>query len=208
MLRGTCRNCTKKISPQYPIVELLTGLVFASVGYFYSVGAIADMIVAVMYAFAFACLVVIVVYDWRYMEIPMGVMWGAIALFLTANVATDWYSGAFDGSVWATQTFLYAASAAVAFCFFFGLSYISDETWMGYGDAFIAIAIGLLLGPVGTFVALLIAFCVGAIYGVGLMLIQGKSSKTEIPFGPFLILGLYTAFIIVHAYPDLLTIIV
>lgn len=201
MLRGKCRSCAQKISIQYPLVEIAMGVIFASVGFFVSTGAVSSLLTGVLYALGFACLVVIFVYDLKYMEIPMSVMWLCIGFFLGGNVAIDVYTG-FGGDVWSSTTVLHMMSAAVAFCFFFGLSYVSDETWMGYGDAFIAIVIGLLLGPIGTFLALLIAFCVGAIYGVGLMFIKNKSSKTEIPFGPFLIFGLYVVFVVQSVVPD------
>ena len=200
LLRGRCRTCKKKISVQYPLVEFTTALIFASVGYFCGIGVI-GLLTGVFYALGFAGLVVIFVYDLKYMEIPMGVMWGVIGFFVVANIATDMSAGAFS-NIWESVTCVHALSAFVAFCFFFGLSYFSDETWMGYGDAFIAIAIGLLLGPIGTFLALLVAFCVGAIWGIVLMLAYGRSSKSEIPFGPFLILGLYVIFVVQNFFPN------
>lgn len=202
LLHGKCRHCAQKISMQYPLVEILTGLVFASVGYFVSSGSVNPLLTGVLYALGFACLVVIFVYDLKYMEIPMNVMWLGIGFFLGGVIMLDLYTGMGDG-LWYSATFTHVLSAAVAFCFFFGLSYFSDETWMGYGDAFIAIAIGLLLGPFGTFLALLVAFCVGALYGIGLMFIKNRSLKTEIPFGPFLIFGLYVIFLVQCTVPDL-----
>lgn len=201
LLRGKCRACHKKISLQYPLVEIATGLIFASIGYFHSIGTVSSLLASVFIALAFACLVVIFVYDLKYMEIPMTVMWSAIGFFIAANFSQDLFDG-FVGGFWESVIFSHGMSALVAFCFFFGLSYFSDETWMGYGDAFIAIAIGLLLGPIGTFLALLVAFCVGALYGMGLMFVKKKSMKTEIPFGPFLIFGLYAIFFVRGLIPD------
>ncbi|MFA5986224.1 MAG: prepilin peptidase [Parcubacteria group bacterium] len=205
LLRGKCRACQKKISMQYPLVEFATGAIFGAVGAFFVHGSIDHLLVAVLYAFVFAHLVVIFVYDWKYMEIPMNVMWMAIALLIVANMTRDLHIDAFWTDVWSSVSFTHGMSAVVAFCFFFGLSYISDETWMGYGDAFIAIAIGLLLGPIGTFIALLVAFCVGAIYGIGLMVIKKRSLKTEVPFGPFLIFGLGAAFVVQNVYPHMIS---
>ncbi len=203
ILRGKCRVCRQKISMQYPLVEVTTGVLFGVVGFFYTNGSIDNLLIAVLYAFVFAHLMVIFVYDWKHMEIPMSVMWMAIMLSFVINVMIDIHAHAFAENLWESISFLHGASALVAFCFFFGLSYVSDETWMGYGDSFIAIVLGLILGPIATFVALLTAFCVGAIYGIGLMAVKKRSLKTEIPFGPFLIFGLFTAFILQYAYPDL-----
>lgn len=208
LLGGKCRSCKKPISRQYPFVEIVTAVIFASVGLFYVQDTVGYLLVAVIYAFAFAHLMVIFVYDGKYMEIPMFVMWMCIGLFVVANIVMDLNSDVFATDLWGSVTVMHGLSALVAFGFFFGLSYISDETWMGYGDAFIALAMGLLLGPIGTFVAMLIAFCVGAVYGVGLMIIQKKSSKTEIPFGPFLIFGMYCAFVLQNVYPEFFALLV
>ncbi len=201
-LRGKCRSCKKKISWQYPLVEIMTAVIFGFIGYFYAIESIDNLLVAVLYSFAFACLVVIFVYDVKYMEIPMNAMWLAILLLLVANVISDIDANAFADGLWQTKTFAHSISALVAFCFFFGLSYVSDETWMGYGDAFVAIAIGLLLGPIGTFLALMVAFCVGAVWGMVLVVAKGSSMKSAIPFGPFLIFGLFTIFLIQNLWPS------
>jgi len=201
LLQGKCRHCHKKISWQYPIVELMTGVIFGFIGYFYVAGSVSNLLVAVLYSFAFACLVVVFVYDVKYMEIPMAAMWGAIGLFFFANIVSDINVGAFSTGFFQSATFTHSISALVAFCFFFGLSYVSHETWMGYGDAFVAIAIGLLLGPIGTFLALMVAFCVGAIIGIGLIMAQGKTMKTAIPFGPFLIFGLFVLYVVQNMWP-------
>ncbi len=202
MLRGKCRNCKQKISWQYPLVELMTGIIFACIGYFYFLGSIENLLVAVLYSFAFACLTVVFVYDVKYMEIPMAAMWGAIGLIFLANIISDVDANTFSEGFLQSKTFTHSMSALVAFCFFFGLSYVSDETWMGYGDAFVAISIGLLLGPMGTFLALMVAFCVGAIIGIGLMMVGGKTMKTAIPFGPFLIFGLFVIFVVQNINPE------
>ncbi len=200
-LRGKCRNCRKKISLQYPLVELITGGVFASVGYFYVAGFIEILLVGVLYALAFAGLIVICVYDFLYMEIPMSVLWSAVGFLALAIVCIDVYAG-FPEGVWRSTIGIHSMSAGVVFCFFFGLSYFSDETWMGYGDAFIAIAIGLLLGPIGSFLALLLAFCAGAIGGIFLLFAKGRTMKTAVPFGPFLIFGLYVVFVLQTVFPN------
>ncbi len=201
ILRGKCRNCHKKISWQYPLVEIATAIIFTLIGYFYTIGSIDNLLVAVLYSFVFACLMVVFVYDVKYMEIPMHAMWLAIGLLVVINIVNDISGGSLQGDFWHSTTFTHSLSALVAFCFFFGLSYISDETWMGYGDAFLAIAIGLLLGPMATFLALMVAFCVGALVGMGLVVAKGKTMKTAIPFGPFLIFGLLVIFVVLNLYP-------
>ena len=60
---------------------------------------------------------------------------------------------------------------------------------MGFGDVKLAVLMGLLLGLSNVLVALFLAFFFGAIIGIILMAGQKKSLKSEIPFGPFLIIG-------------------
>ena len=64
---------------------------------------------------------------------------------------------------------------------------------MGFGDVKLAVLMGLLLGVYNVLVALFLAFFFGAIIGVILMVFERKSLKSEIPFGPFLIIGTFIA---------------
>ena len=64
---------------------------------------------------------------------------------------------------------------------------------MGVGDVKLAFLIGLLLGWPNTLLALFFAFLIGAIIGLGLIILKKKTIKSEMPFGPFLILGIYLA---------------
>ena len=64
---------------------------------------------------------------------------------------------------------------------------------MGFGDVKLAILMGLLLGVPNVLVALFLAFFLGAIIGLMLMVGKKKGLKSEIPFGPFLITGTFIA---------------
>ncbi|MEI8249452.1 MAG: A24 family peptidase, partial [Candidatus Taylorbacteria bacterium] len=70
---------------------------------------------------------------------------------------------------------------------------VSKGTWMGLGDAKLALGIGWLLGINGGVNAIVLAFWIGAILSVTWLFVTYKKfkSKTEIPFGPYLILGMY-----------------
>jgi len=70
---------------------------------------------------------------------------------------------------------------------------VSKGRWMGVGDIKLAFLIGLLLGWPNTLLALFLAFLIGAIIGLGLIILKKKTIKSELPFGPFLILGIYLA---------------
>ncbi len=198
-LCGKCRYCKKPISWQYPMVELMCCFAFVLAlvgsGRFISENASLGYGIAGLTATVFAAMIVIFVYDLKYMEVPMIAIWiGVIASIATIGVIT---LGFFQGvEFFGLPAFLHALSGAMAFLFFFLLSYLSDETWMGYGDGFIALVIGLLLGPLATFVAIVVAVWLGTIVGLSLVIFGSKGMKSAIPFGPFLVGGMFVSYAI------------
>jgi len=196
LLFGKCRYCKSKISLQYPLVEFFTAIIFVVVAYASEISFVNNSIlIAIVMCIILASMFVVFIYDFKYMEVPMIAIYIAIALgFLL------FYLNNFDFH----SILIRLLSAITAFSFFFGLSYFSNEEWMGYGDGYIAFVIGLVLSPFWAFVAILIAVWSGAIIGSILMLIKGKSIKTAIPFGPYLVTGLYLAYFLEHFYPDFL----
>jgi leader peptidase (prepilin peptidase)/N-methyltransferase len=86
----------------------------------------------------------------------------------------------------------------ILFLFFWALWYFSKGTWMGFGDAKLALAIGLTLGFSRGITATILGFWIGAITGIVLMILsrskwlrQKIGMKSEVPFGPFLIIGFF-----------------
>jgi len=79
--------------------------------------------------------------------------------------------------------------AGVWFLFFLGINVISKGKWMGFGDVKLAILLGFLISWPNILMAMFLSFFLGAIIGVGLILIKKKGMKTEVPFAPFLITG-------------------
>ncbi|MDQ1284251.1 MAG: leader peptidase (prepilin peptidase) / N-methyltransferase [Patescibacteria group bacterium] len=201
LLRAKCRNCKKKISWQYPLMELFTAAIFAGIGAkFFDAGVAVSWIETGYYLTMASALIVIFIYDWLYMEIPGIVLWPAIFAAVGFNLWLDW-NGVSDlgefGNVlslgWLGMLGLKTPSgvlaAAAAFTFFFSLSAMSREKWMGMGDAYLAILLGLILGWPQILLALFLAFAIGAIYGIILISLKKKKMKSQIPFAPFLIAG-------------------
>ncbi len=204
-LRGRCRSCKTRISVQYPLVELFTGIIFAllflkfqNILYF---SFFSFTFIYVYYAMIFSILIVITVYDLRHKIIPdmLSFIFGALAfigLFLFSNnVLTD-QTGIYLHMPSVLELF---SGILVAFPFAF-FWFISSGRWMGFGDAKLAVGIGYLLGIAGAFSGLVIAFYSGAIVGLCLIIfskIYGGhyKLKSEIPFAPFLVLGTILAFL-------------
>lgn len=208
-LRGKCRHCQEKISWQYPVVESACAgaFVLAALGTraYEQLDSGIIYAIAALTALVFASLLVIFVYDLKFMEVPMVAIWIGVGLcgaILVISTLTASGEIGFFGS----QLFLHGLSGTVAFLFFFLLSYVSDETWMGYGDGFIALVIGLLLGPLATFVAIVIAVWVGTFVGLSLVFFGSKGMKSAIPFGPFLVTGMFGAYAIQIFAPQWLSI--
>lgn len=189
--KGRCRSCGFKLSLQYPLVEVLTGIF---VTYFYfnrgqdifnfyllnlydGGGAALNFILNIL---IFSLFLVIFFYDIRNQIIP-NVMVYPLILLGFALQARHYYLG------FAVTENLIAALAIAIFFFFLWL--ISKGSWMGLGDAKLILATSLFLGFERAPSAFLFSFWVGAIYALPLLFLKKVSVSSRIPFGPFIILG-------------------
>ncbi len=180
---GRCRQCGAKLSWQYPVVEVLTGLLFLKIVLVFGSQTFNPAII--FWWLIVSILLVITVYDLRHKIIPDGLVGWLLILALVRWVVLP--------SLPITN---YLLAAAGLFAFFALLWSLSHGRWMGFGDAKLALVIGLLLGVEGGVSAVVLAFWSGA--AVGLLLIAGQrlslpgrsfTIKSEIPFAPFLALG-------------------
>lgn len=80
-------------------------------------------------------------------------------------------------------------SGLVLMAFFYGLWFFTKGKGFGFGDVKLAPSLGLLLGWPRTLVGMFIAFCLGAVVAIVLIISGKKRFGQTIPFGPFLILG-------------------
>ncbi len=211
-LQGRCRTCKTKISAIYPAVELATGLIFAALFLkFSALGGSAsggqDMfypsilifsITYIYYTFIFSLLLVIAVYDLRHKIIPDPlVLFFNLVAFITLFFFTNFI---FSPHVPNIIEFMSGILIASPFAFIW---FVSRGTWMGLGDAKLALGLGWLLGLSLALSGLVLAFYFGAIFGLLLLTLTKKyGMKSEIPFAPFLVLGAFLAFIFnFHLFP-------
>lgn len=189
LLKFQCRSCKEKISWQYPLVELSTGLLFATVAsVFFNASDPANWSFVIYLLGVISALVVIFVYDLLYLEIPDVILWPAVAWALAFGLFFNFYGAAASQNM-NLGFFSKLTAAGAAFAFFFLLSKLSKEKWMGMGDAYLAILLGLILGWPQIILALFLAFFIGSIYGIILILAKMKTMKSQVPFAPFLVLG-------------------
>lgn len=187
--RGRCRHCGSRIPLRYPLVELATGVLFALV--FWKFFPVAQLIVL---GWVIAALIVLIAgYDIRHKIIPDAFAYtlAAIAFFFVAVI--DPFSltlRPFDLLALFSGPIL-AAPLAILFL-------ISGGRWMGLGDAKLQLGLGWILGFWSGLSALVLAFWIGALWGITLLAAsrvrpaeesRQYSMKSELPFGPFLILG-------------------
>jgi len=188
ILRGKCRYCQKPISFQYPLVELATGILFLCV---WQAGG--EPLSFFFNSTIASFLIIIFVYDLKHYIIPDRVIYPAIGIaFLyrafEALAFNHWPLG-FEISSLINP--LLAAFGAAAF--FLVIVLISRGRWMGVGDIKLAFLMGLILGWPNILAALFLAFFIGAIFGVALVIAGRKTLKSEVPFGPFLVTGTFIA---------------
>lgn len=169
-----CRYCKKKISWQYPVVEIATACLFLLIFNFkFSIFNL------IYYFIIISFLIIIFTYDLKHYIIPNRIVYPAIIislLYLLAAAAT-----AYD------SLFYYFLSAFIASGFFLTLVLVSKGRWMGLGDVKLAFLMGLILGWPNILLALFLSFLSGSVIGMGLIIFGKKGFKSQIPFGPFLV---------------------
>lgn len=204
LLSARCRDCGEKISWQYPTVEIATGVVFALIGkYFFIIDDLTTWLPVLYYLSVFSILMIIFVYDLKYMEIPMLVLWIGIGLSLVYFLYLDWQNFQSLKSFWELRTVSGILASIVAGGFFYALSAYSKETWMGYGDAYLGVLVGMIMGWPDVWPAMMLSFVIGAIVSVALVVFQRKTMKSQVPFAPFLITGTFLVLILPKIFPAL-----
>jgi leader peptidase (prepilin peptidase) / N-methyltransferase len=180
-LRGRCRACGRSISWRYPLVEALTGGLFAAVVWREGVTPLAVSLLI----FAAALLVVAFIdLDHQIIPnvitlpgIPFGLLVGAL---LGEPPLLDRILGTLAGA-----GFLYLV------LFYGGVVFGQDA--MGEGDLNLIALIGAFLGWRGVIISILVGCLTGSAVGLALIGLQRLQRREHIPFGPFLALGAIVA---------------
>ena len=171
-LKGKCRGCGSKISPIYPFMEFMTGVLFALS--YYMLGFGLELVVAILFM---SLLIIITVSDIAYMLIPDKVLLPfAVVLFgmRLLSPLTPWWDS--------------LLGAVVGFGVLLLIAFVS-KGGMGGGDIKLFFVIGLVLGTVHTLLTLFLAALIGSIVGIILLKRTGNGRKTPIPFGPSIALA-------------------
>ena len=168
--RGRCTRCRKRLSLQYPLVELLTAVGFV---YLYP-----DFLAILI----FSCLLVLFAVDMKRMILPDAAL---VVLGIAILV------GSF--AISPSERLTHACAGIGAGLGFLSLWLVTRRQGFGFGDVKLVTLLGLFLGYPLIIIALYIAFLTGAIVGVILMMSHRAKLKSRIAFGPFLIIGAVSA---------------
>ena len=174
LLRGRCRGCGTGISWQYPVVELVTGLLFAACVLRFGVGPEA------LAAMAFSALLVAMSgIDLHTTLLPDDLTLPLLWIGLLVSTTTL-FVGPVDAIFGAAAGYLSLWAVNAAF------RRIVGKEGMGQGDFKLLAALGAWCGLQGILPIVLIASFIGAVVGSAWLLARGKDRSTPLPFGPYL----------------------
>ena len=192
LLRGRCSACRAPISSRYPLVELAAGLLSLAVVYHF--GATAQALAALILTWALIALTLI---DFDTQLLPDNITLPLLWLGLVVNS-----QGLFvplEAALWGA-----VAGYLALWSIYWLFKLITGKEGMGYGDFKLLAALGAWLGWQLLPVVILLSSLVGAIIGIGLMLILGRDKNIPIPFGPYLAIAGWLALIwgdqLMHQY--------
>ena len=190
LLRGKTSCCNSTLSWQYPFIELMTAVLFV-ISYLFA-GFRIELLAALALSVLTMPLVMIDIKEHR-LPNPLTYAGFISGIAVSAAISTR------EGSVSPTVDSLILALIASAF---FLLLNILSRGGMGIGDVKLAAMLGALISPFGWSIigaGFVFAFVLGAIVGLLLLLLKRAIRKTQIPFGPYMLVGVWVALVIGNA---------
>jgi prepilin signal peptidase PulO-like enzyme (type II secretory pathway) len=192
LIKGKCQTCSKKISFFYPIIEFVTGFLFAISLPLLKMKAINPIIfdaqginfnfdlgIFIFLLFCLTILIFIFFYDILFYSIDDRVLVPAI-IIIFAFIAIINQQNIFPD-------FKSAIIGALIPTIFFGIQIlISKGKWLGSGDLRIGVIMGLILGFPNIIIGLFISYLLGSLLGLIIYIKKGYIKNIKIPFGPFL----------------------
>lgn len=191
LLGGKCRYCHKRISIQYPLVELATGLLFAlAAASVLSGPAGSDLAAALFWVMlgrawlVVGVMVVIFIFDLRWYLIPDQVTLPAMAAVVAFNLAIEFWLGGGEAAGLFWRNWLIGGIIGGGF---FLLQFLATKgKGIGGGDLRLGLLMGLVLGWQNLLVALFLAYMAGSIVGLTLISLGKKQWGSKLPLGVFL----------------------
>ena len=177
LLKGQCKHCQTAISLRYPLVELLTGLVFAVCAWKF--GATWTALATMVFS-AYLIAMIFIDADTQLLpdQLTLPLMWGGIVFHLAAYLLqADW------GITTLVDSLLGAIVGYMSLWSIFQLfKLVTGKEGMGYGDFKLLAALGAWLG----ISVLPIIIIMSALVGLVFALIMKVAKNQPMPFGPYL----------------------
>ncbi len=221
ILRGKCRHCGKKISVQYPLVELITGLLFAGATWrlgrlpFFNIITnlplgektllLASFLISLYWI---SVLIILSVYDWKRYLILTPVLFPATIITFIWRIIIGYLLKSYNfvclpyfyrylgenNFLWGNWSYFSSFFWGIisSFVIIALIVVISKEKAMGWGDALLAPFLGMILGWPAIILALMLSFLIGGLVSFILILMRKKNLKSHLPFAPFLTAGTLT----------------
>jgi leader peptidase (prepilin peptidase)/N-methyltransferase len=181
LLGGKCASCKARISPRYPIVELVTALLSAAVVWRF--GFYWQSVTALVVTWALVALTVI---DLDHQILPDAITLPLLWLGLLASLA--WHAGLAPPLPTDPRSAIVGAVAGYLslWSVYWAFKLITGKEGMGYGDFKLFGALGAWLGWQMLPLVLLLSAFTGAVVGIALIVARGRDRNVPIPFGPYL----------------------
>lgn len=184
--RGRCRYCKKPISPQYPLVELATAILFVLSYAYWPVDLHGGLWLTFgAWLVVLTGLMALLVYDLRWYLLPNRILFPLVlpaAFMALVGVAQA------DVVAWALANVVLAV--AVGGGIFYVLFQVSAGKWIGGGDVKLGWLLGLVVAtPAKAFLFIFLAALLGSAVSLPLLATKRLKATSVIPFGPFLIVG-------------------
>jgi len=180
LLRGKCRGCGAHISLQYPLVELLNGLL--TLALFIKFGPTLTFLVLFLFCSA---LVVITFIDLEHQIIPDEISLSGIVIGFVCSFFLPWQT-------WINSLLGILLGGGSLLMVAYGYQWLTGKEGMGGGDIKLLAMMGAFLGWKSVLFIVFASSLIGSVVGVTMMLVQKKDSKLAIPFGPYLAFGAFT----------------
>lgn len=225
-----CRHCGHLISLQYPLVEILTGIIFITVPYYLinfqffllrqgyggqSIFQLSNyqLLITIIWLLIFLLFLLLSIIDFRQYIIPDSINLSLAVLGIVliisqlsgvsgqmSDVNGQWsffghYAMLFDFGMLSTVNSQWSIvishifAALIAMLFFGTIILLTKGKAMGWGDFKLVGPLGLIFGWPDIIMVLFLAFIIGAVFSVVLLIRKKKKMKEAVPFGPFLIAG-------------------
>lgn len=174
LLRGKCGNCATTISPRYPVLELVTGLMTLALAWFFDLSP--ALLGAALLTWALIALTMI---DIDHQLLPDDITLPLLWLGLIFNISGT-YASLSDAVIGAVAGYL------ILWGIYWAFKLLTGKEGMGYGDFKLLAALGAWMGWQALPLIILLSSLVGAVCGIALMIIKRRGKEIPIPFGPYL----------------------